>query len=163
MSTSVTTKTGRRRELTHRERLFCVHYLSDSNFVAKDAAVAAGYSGNNAAVIGHQLLKKAHIRKQLEQHIKKVEKKMEVELKDKLDLLWRTANRCYGLSDDEIERAKEGEEIKKIFNFEPEALVKAIAEMNKMQGHYPQPKSPDEGEYDHEKLIEEINKYEREC
>lgn len=163
MSAKCTTKTGRKRDLTFRERLFCSHFLSDGNFVAKEAALLAGYSAKYAALIGHQLLKKAHIKRQLEQHMHKVEKKLEVELKHKLRLLWKTAKRCYGLSNEEVERIKNGEQIKPVFNFDPEALIKAIAEMNKMQGHYAQIKAPDYGdEQDIEKVDETIKKHERE-
>lgn len=148
-------------KLTVKEKLFCKHYLING-FNATQATLAAGYSGKSAKIIGHQLLRKPRIKKYITYRLRQVEKKLDIKFEQKIKLLWKTAKRCYGLTDDELERLKNGEDIKAIFGFDPEGLIKAVAEMNKMQGHYAQPKEPDNNENDTEKLEEEIKKHERE-
>ncbi len=146
--------------LTVKERLFCKNYLAN-NFVGKDAALTAGFSEKSAKCIAYQLLKKPRIKKYLSKRLKEVEKKLDIKFEQKIELLWKTAERCYGLKEEELERLRSGETLKGVFEFQPEALIKAVAELNKMQGHYAEQKAPDNTEEDAKKLDEEIKKHER--
>jgi phage terminase small subunit len=147
--------------LTEKEWLFCKHYLSN-DFAGKKAAISAGFSEKSAKWIAHQLLKKPHVQEYLKYRLKEVGKKLDITFERKLRLLWKTAKRCYGLTDDEVKRFREGETIRGAHTFEPDSLIKAVAELNKMQGHYAEKQPDDNSENDTEKLSEEIKKYERE-
>lgn len=148
-------------QLTIKERLFCKHYLIN-DFVGTTAAIKAGFSEKWAKFTAYKLLNKPRIKKYIAEQLKRVERKLDIKFEQKIELLWKTAQRCYGLTDDEVERIKNGSDIKMVFNFEPESLIKAVAELNKMQGHYADIKKPEESLEDVEKLKEEIKKHERE-
>ncbi len=59
-------------DLTDKQEVFCEEYLIDLN--ATQAAIRAGYSENNAGKIGHQLLEKTRIKKEI-QRLKKARSK----------------------------------------------------------------------------------------
>lgn len=127
------------------------------------AARAAGFGTVNSNIIAYKLLNKPLVKAYIDYLFKRMERKLEITLEKKLKLLWDTALRCYGPTEEEIEQIKNGVNVKVAFNFDAEALIKAVAEMNKMQGHYAQIKGIENIEEDKQKLVEELKKYEREC
>lgn len=113
------------KEPTLRERKFCLLYLANGQD-AKHAYIDAGYSPNGAAVTAHQALKRPHIKNFIAKHIKKVEKKMEITIEYKIKKL----KQC-------IEAAMiEDPDTGKVILDNHSALLGAISELNKMQGHY---------------------------
>lgn len=123
------------KKLTPKETLFCKFYLSNG-FNATQAAISAGYSKNCPRQLATRLLSKAHIRRYLDKRMAEIEKKLDITFEQKMELLWKTAQRCYGPSDEDIEKLRIGEEVLKTFEFQPSSLVSTIAELNKMQGHH---------------------------
>lgn len=148
--------------LTSQRRLFCKHYLING-FVGSKAYRSAGFEEKHADVNASKLLKDPRVKAYLKKRMEKIEKKLDITFEKKIELLWNAAQRCYGPTDDEIKRLKQGEAFKPFFQFEPTALISTVAELNKMQGHYAQAKPPDDPETSPEKLEEEIKKHEREC
>lgn len=153
---------NRNHVLTVRENLFCKHYLITLN--AKEAAILAGFSKKTAHVLGARLLKKPKVRKKIRATLLSLERRLDITIDKKIDLLWKTALRCYGLTDEEAEKLKRGEKVHAIFDFDANAMVNVVAEINKMQGHYAPTKTINlNAEASAEKVDEYIEKYERDC
>ena len=108
-------------DLTDKERLFIIHYLTN-NRNGTQAAISAGYSKNSACAIASENLRKPHIRFVLDRELKKIEKKLKFDFEDKANLLWGASERCAG---------KTGHN-----EFDVSGIVNTISELNKMQGHY---------------------------
>lgn len=122
-------------KLTPKQRLFCKTYLANG-FNATQAAIAAGFSEKNADKIGSQVLGKTRVKEFLHKRMAEVEKKLDITFEQKMELLWKTAQRCYGPSDEDIKNNSMGHRVEIPFEFQPSSLVSTIAELNKMQGHH---------------------------
>jgi hypothetical protein len=133
--------------LSDKERLFCKTWLSNGNNGVQ-AALNVGISSGNARTWAYRTLKKAYIQNFLNREIKKMEDKLDITFEKKLALLWKCATRCS--NEDE-----QGE-------FIPNSLINAVAELNKMQGHYKQ-KETTEDKIDEmkQKLDELADQYKR--
>ena len=101
--------------LTSKQNNFVNEYLVDSN--ATQAAIRAGYSSRCAREIGCENLAKPYIKSQIELEQKKRQLACEYSFNMKLRLLWEIVQEAY--------------EAKKYM-----VVIRAIAEMNKMQGDY---------------------------
>lgn len=133
-------KTSKGKELTPQWALFCKHYLING-FNASQAALSAGYSKKTYHQISVQLMAKPAIKAYLRKRMAEVEDKLDITFEKKMKLLWKSALRCYGISDEDLEKLNGGEEVKSHFKFDPSSLVSVISELNKMQGHHTPPKS----------------------
>jgi len=102
-------------ELTDKQNSFVSEYLVDLN--ATQAAIRAGYSPKAARAIASETLSKPYIRARIEQEQKKRQEDCEITFNMKLRLLWEIVQEAY--------------EAKKYM-----VAIRAIAEMNKMQGDY---------------------------
>ena len=138
-------------ELSPKQRLFVEHYLAnDGN--ATQAAIAAGYNAKNARVIGSQNLTKLNIRQCIDTEINRRCHALE------LTFNWK----CQQLKS-AIEKALSGE----AFNGRPQLreVIAAVAELNKMQGHYAPTQSVNANvntEVDWARVEELIARYKRE-
>lgn len=160
-------KTVRRRPtncgLTDKQLHFCKYYLING-FNATRAATQAGYKGSHRNRVGVGLMMKPHIKAYIKKSMDRVEKKLDITFDKKADLLWRAAMRCYGLSDDDVERIKAGEHVKPLFEFNATALTSAIAELNKMQGHHAPTKTANVNtETGLDKVDDYLKQYEKEA
>src|SRR5208337_3220537 len=127
-------------QFTPREKIFCKAYLSNGFRIA-DAAIKAGYGKGNpdyARNIGWNKLHKAHhIKAYLRREIKKMEEKLGVSFEERTSLLWKTAKRAYGPTDEEAEALKRGDKVNVPFDFNPAEVRANVAELTKMFGDYP--------------------------
>lgn len=73
--------------LTPKQRMFALEYLVDLN--ATQAAIRAGYSGDTAAAIGAENLRKPHIRSLIDAALEKREQKLELKAERLLQELLR--------------------------------------------------------------------------
>jgi phage terminase small subunit len=114
-------------ELSPKEHKFCLAYLQNGNNGAQ-AYRDAGYNGNPDTVKSqaYKLLNMPKIKDFLHKHIDKVEKKLEITFEWKLKKL----KQCIEAS------MVEDEETGQVLLENHNALLGAIAELNKMQGHY---------------------------
>lgn len=137
-------------ELTVKQRLFCKAYLANG-YNATQAAISAGYSENCAQEIGSENLSKPLIRTYLDRELKKVEDKFDITREWKMQKL----KRCAELAMPEID----GQEVLENHN----ALLGAISELNKMQGHYSEKKEiEDKLDEMQEKLTQLVNENKKE-
>lgn len=109
--------------LTKQQEIFALEYLANG-FNTVQAAKKAGYSHNTCYHQAHKLLKNKFIRTFLDERLSKIEEKLEITFDKKLKKLWHIVDKC--APDDAVE-AKE---------MQATAATSAIAELNKMQGHY---------------------------
>ena len=100
--------------LTQRQLLFVEHYLATSN--ATEAAKLAGYRGNRATLgaIGGENLKKPVIEQEIKRRQAEIRERSTITLEEKRMKLWEIA-KLHKLDD-------------------PDAAIKAIHEMNVMDG-----------------------------
>lgn len=110
-------------KLTTKQRLFCKAYLANG-CNATQAAITAKYSKDSAKEIGSENLTKPLIQQYLQKRMRKVEEKLEITTEWKMQKL----KQCIELAMPELEGLVELKNHK--------ALLGAIAELNKMQGHY---------------------------
>ena len=110
-------------ELTVKQRLFCKAYLANG-YNATQAALSAGYSEDSARSIGPENLQKLAIREFIDKEMRKMEKKFDITREWKMEKL----KKCAELAMPEVN----GQDILENHN----ALLGAISELNKMQGHY---------------------------
>lgn len=114
--------------------------------------------------MGVELMRNPLIKDYIKKSMERIEKKLDITFDKKADLLWRAAMRCYGLSDEDVERIKAGEQVKPVFEFNASALTGAIAELNKMQGHHAPTKTANVNtDAEMEKVDDYIKQYERDC
>lgn len=136
--------------LTHKQRLFIEHYIqTGGNGTA--AARAAGYRGNTATlgVVAHENLNKPNIREEIVRRQQEIRERLEIPTQAKRELLWEIANECatYGevSRSVEFETLPDGTVVKTIYVlssvFDPLAAIKAIAELNRMDGDYAVPRN----------------------
>lgn len=145
--------------LTPKQRVFCKEYLANG-YNARQAALAAGYSANCACQAVTKLFASPSVKKFLKKRMNQVEKKLDITFEKKAALLWAAAQRCFGPSEDDVGKMKLGEPIKAFFEFQPQALVSSIAELNKMQGHHAPQKS--ESKIDDEQFKQLVKECEKE-
>lgn len=110
------------KKLNEQERKFCVEYVKNNNN-AFQAALAAGYSEENAFKNSFRFLKRPHIKEYVDNLLEKIDKKVGVSLEWKINKLRLAVERSLP---DEEEKAK----------INPQIGITAIAELNKMQGHH---------------------------
>lgn len=131
--------------LSHKQSLFVEYYIqTGGNGTA--AARAAGYRGNSATLgaVAHENLNKLHVRGEIARRQKEIQERLEISTQAKRESLWKIAKECakYG----EISRAEQletmpnGSQVKTIriyySVFDPVAALKAIRELNRMDGDY---------------------------
>jgi phage terminase small subunit len=126
------------------EYLFCKYYLANG-FNKAQAMIAAGYSAKSAQSHGARLLRRKDIAKFIEKRMKEATQTLDENFERKVRTLWGIVERWEGQEPVEIP---------------PNAVINAIAELNKMQGHYL--KEPVKDPENLEKLAEEIEKNKRE-
>lgn len=100
------------RELTAKQLLFLKFYFETNN--ATQATIKAGYSARTAGSASAQLLRNPAIQEAIVKYKNNIRERTIVTFQDKADLLWE-------MSHDP--------------NIDPNARIKAIQELNKMQGH----------------------------
>lgn len=132
--------TNKGKVLTAKQLMFCKHYLANG-FNASKATLSAGYSPATHYKHSLNLMRYPLIKEYLKKRMEEVEKKLDITFEQKMELLWKSANRCYGPTDEEMQLLKKGMDFKPTFSFEPSALVSSINELNKMQGHHATPKT----------------------
>lgn len=110
-------------ELTPKQRMFCKAYLAE-DFNGTKAALIAGASEANAANWATETLKKPEIQEYIKKLMEQIERKFEITFEEKAQMLWECVKDC-----------KEGRATKQGY-VNASGLVGAIAELNKMQGHY---------------------------
>ena len=124
-----------KKKLNPRERLVCKAYL-ENGYNKTQAMITAGFNPRSARTLATKVFAKDYIKEHLDEVMAAIERKLEVRIEDKLDLLWKVAQRAYGPTDEEVEKAKEGIKTECLFEFQPNAVVNAVSELNKMQGHH---------------------------
>jgi len=112
-------------QLTDKQKIFIKAYLANG-FNATQAALTAGYSNKHTDKIASELIRKTRVRAAIDAEINRVAKKLEITFEKKLNLLWECAQDC-----------KAGAATKEGY-VNASGLVSAVAELNKMQGHYAQ-------------------------
>lgn len=140
------------KNLTPKEKLFCKAYLANG-FNGTQAAITAGYSEKCARQIATRLLTKVHIKQYLQKRMEKIEQKLDMTVEWKLEKL----KKCIELSLPEID----GETVLANHN----ALLGAINESNKMQGHYAPEKHQNtnlNADMEKDQLDELLKQYEKE-
>lgn len=113
--------------LTLKQKLFCEHYLSNGGN-RSDAVYKALYNPNNsntAAAIGSENLRKPSIKKYLESRVKEAVDKAGVGLDWRLNMLKKVA-----------EATSNEEMVGLSSRFDGGVAIKAVTEMNKMDGSY---------------------------
>jgi phage terminase small subunit len=109
--------------LNHRERKFCHAYLMNGldltqtvKEIGKDARTYIRY------------LHKEHVQNYLKKRVAEVEEEFKVSFHQKIECLWRIVRICFpeGCTTEDL----------RLLGLRPEVAIKAIGEMNKMQGHY---------------------------
>ena len=111
-----------RSDLTHKQLLFVEHYIqTGGNGTA--AARASGYKGSTATLgaVAYENLNKPHIRDEIRRRQAEFRERMTVTTEAKRQQLWAIANQC--------------------MESDPTAAIKAIIELNRMDGDYAQPRS----------------------
>lgn len=110
-------------KLTKKQELFCKAYLANG-FNGTQAAIKAGYSEDSAREIASENLTKPNIQDFINKRMQKVEEKLEITAEWKMQKL----KQCVELAMPD----KDGVTV--LANHK--ALLGAIVELNKMQGHY---------------------------
>ena len=108
--------------LTQKQLFFVEHYiLSGGNGTA--AARASGYKGSTATLgaVAYENLQKPHVREEIRRRQAEFRERMMVTTEAKRQQLWAIANQC--------------------MESDPMTAIKAIQEMNRMDGDYAQPRS----------------------
>jgi phage terminase small subunit len=115
------------KKLTLQQQNFVKLFIQTSN--AKQSLIQAGFKCKHPDRYAHQLLKKPQIQELLEKTRSEVQKKTEVTFEWKVQKLQEIIDRSLNqhLQDDD------GSGKKLVLS---DTAIKAIAELNKMQGHY---------------------------
>jgi hypothetical protein len=107
--------------LNYRERAFCHAYLMNGLDLRKTAKDL----GKDARTY-ERYLAQEHVKNYIKKRVSEVEEEFKVSFSEKLKFIWRIANLCcpdWADTDD-------------LKNLRPDIAIKAIGEMNKMQGHH---------------------------
>lgn len=129
-------------KLTRKQDMFCRYYVANG-FNATQAALKAGYSKDTASEIGCENLKKLQIAEKVEELKAKMESKIEMTAEWKLEKL----KKCIEAS---MIEDKKGVQV-----LNHKALLGAITESNKMQGHYAVEKKSDDNAM--KEAVEQLN------
>ncbi len=135
--------------LSPKQLLFVEFYVQNASN-GTTAARAAGYKGNAAtlAVVAHENLNKPYIWDEISRRRTEIRERMEISTQAKRMLLWETAVECgkYGevSRSEKVEIMPDGAVVKTIHIissvFKPMASIKAIVELNRMDGDYAIPR-----------------------
>ena len=131
--------------LTHKQLLFVENYiLTGGNGSA--SARAAGYRGKTATLgaVAHENLNKPHIWDEIARRQAELRERLEISTQAKRELLWAIANQCARTKEitrtTEVDETADGVVVKTIHSlhalFDPAAAIKAIRELNRMDGDY---------------------------
>lgn len=131
--------------LTNKQLLFVENYIqAGGNGTA--AARAAGYKGNTATLgaVAHENLNKPHIRDEIARRQKEIRERLEISTQAKRVRLWGIANQCAKCEEVvrrvQVETMSDGTVVKTIHVlssvYDPAAAIKAIHELNLMDGDY---------------------------
>ncbi len=119
--------------LTTKQQLFINHYLANgANGV--QAARSAGYKGNDATLsaVSKENLRKPLITAEIEKAQEEIKSSLGTTAENKRKMLWEAANRCMQT---EPVLDHNGEPTGE-YKFDCAGVVRAIAELNKMDGDY---------------------------
>lgn len=114
---------------TAREKRFVKEYLACNN--GAEAARRAGYSEATARTIAHEMLNKPKIAVAIAEENQFIEEKLEITAELKRKMLLKIANRCI---QEEPVLDREGNPTGE-YQFKAGDAIRALAELNKMQGH----------------------------
>jgi len=130
--------------LTHKQKLFVENYIqTGGNGTA--AARAAGYRGSTGTLgaVAHENLNKPHIWDEIARRQAEIRERLEISTQAKRELLWAIANQCASTEigrSVEVDETVDGVIAKTIYiqyaTFDPIAALKAIRELNRMDGDY---------------------------
>ncbi|MEZ5555255.1 terminase small subunit [Haliea sp.] len=131
--------------LTQKQLLFVENYIqTGGNGTA--AARAAGYRGSSATLgaVAHENLNKPHIIDAVARRQRKIRQRLEITTQAKRERLWALATEAGGKREvsrtEEVEVAPDGTIVRTIYvemsPFDPAAAIKAIKELNIMDGDY---------------------------
>lgn len=131
--------------LSHKQLLFVEHYIqTGGNGTA--AARAAGYRGNSATLgaVSHENLNKPHVRGEIARRQREIRERLEISTQAKRESLWKIANECAKYEEisraEQLETMPDGTRVKTIriyySVFDPLAALKAIRELNRMDGDH---------------------------
>ena len=131
--------------LTHKQLLFVENYIQTGGN-GSAAARAAGYRGNSATLgtVAHENLNKPHIRDEIVRRQKEIREGLEIAIQAKRMKLWEIANQCAQLQEDSrsvlVDTMPDGTVVKTIYvfcsGFDPGNAIRAIVELNRMDGDY---------------------------
>jgi len=119
--------------LTVKQELFISHYLANGgNGTA--AAREAGYKGSDETLrsTAKENLTKPHIKAEIEEAQNKLKEQLHATALDKRAMLWASAKKAFA---DEPILDHEGNQTGE-YRFDSGGVVRAIAELNKMDGDY---------------------------
>ena len=136
----------KRPALTQKQLLFVEHYIQTSgNGTA--AARAAGYRGNSATLrtVAYENLTKPYILAEIQRRREAIRNRFDISVQAKREQLWRIAIEAGAPVERsrsvDVETAADGSTVKtirtKIAPFDPRAAIRAIHELNLMDGDYP--------------------------
>lgn len=111
--------------LNEKQKRFCEEYVTDTN--GTQAAIRAGYSEKTAYSIGFDLLKKPEIKEVIKNHREMTTEKTQITFEWKLDKLRNVVDVTSAMVQDRLGNPKMSD---------AKTLIAALAELNKMQGHY---------------------------
>lgn len=135
--------------MTVREKRFADYYLSNG-CIATRAAISAGFEHTTAFHKTSAMLKKPEIANYIKMKLHSMENKLEIDIEWKFKKLKKIIDLCVP---DEPDISSE---------INPSVAISAIAELNKMQGHYAPSKSENiNHNSDESKVKELIEKYKK--
>ena len=136
--------------LTPKQLLFVEFYVQNANN-GTAAARAAGYKGSTATLgaVAHENLNKPHVWDEISRRRTEIRKRMEISTQAKRLLLWEVANECAKhvevIQSVTVETMPDGTLVKTInvlsSVFDSAAAIKAIVELNRMDGDYAVPRN----------------------
>jgi phage terminase small subunit len=103
--------------LTQKQLFFIEHYIQNGGN-GSAAARAAGYRGSRGTLgaVAHENLNKPHVRDEIRRRQAQIRERMEISTQAKRERLWAIANECKEV--------------------DPTTAIKAIQELNRMDGDY---------------------------
>jgi len=143
---------AKKAKLNAKQKKFVDFWLLSMN--ATKAAKQAGYSKKTAYAIGFKLLRKAEIKERIEKRRKKTDELLQFSKVTLLNDLLEVSKRCmqkvpvmvFDHDLKEMIQKTDEETGEGVWEFEPRAVIAAIAEINKMQGNHAAVKTKDVSE-----------------
>ena len=133
-----------------KQLLFVEHYIQTGGN-GRASARAAGYRGSSATLgaVAHENLIKPYVRDEISRRQTEIRERMEISTQAKRMLLWETASECakYGevSRSEKVETMPDGTVVKTVHVsssvFDPKAVIKAIDQLNRMDGDYAVPRN----------------------